>query len=592
MTVARTLIPLDDLVISPLNTRHDLDPDALDHLVQSIATIGLIQPLAVFAPEDGHPDAGVVAGGRRLRALQVLAQRGAWSDLVPVLVTQKRTQAQAWALAENTVRAALSPADEVTAFAAARARGAMPRDVALAYGVTEHQVAQRLRLARVIPAALDALRAREITLDQMTALTLTQDSAAQAALLDLARQEWSPAQLRHKARADRPSTSDKRVKVVGLTAYEAAGGEVTRDLFGDMVLIEDVDLLDRLFSETVARITQAYRDMGWKWATFCPGDRWSMERQMESVRPVTDDPDDPIDARYPADLRARAGVLFEFDWNGQLQATDDRYALIAPEDRVSQTGSNTSADDGDTPPPEDDGPAFPAAVLADLRAIELAAVQAKLMFDDAALQWLASIVFSGQAGATQQVMGVSLRPCRNAPSITDGFSPPLAAREMLDCDPQGHARAVDLDALWQANPPGMLDTNYMLRLAFARLILWGGVGDPDAPRQATPFWSTLVARLDARLRDVWTPTEAFFFRLRSPALDRIHADLFNLTAADSHHAAFCRLRKGEKAARLHGLFHDPRLQKLHPHWNDAAAARIATWEPHVHQSQPSSTKAP
>ena len=67
--------PLAQLYVSDLNPRQDADPEGIDLLADSLAMIGLIQPIAGFRDEAGK--VGVVAGGRRWRAIRLgLDKRG------------------------------------------------------------------------------------------------------------------------------------------------------------------------------------------------------------------------------------------------------------------------------------------------------------------------------------------------------------------------------------------------------------------------------------------------------------------------------------------------------------------------------------
>jgi hypothetical protein len=62
-------------------------------------------------------------------------------------------------------------------------------------------------------------------------------------------------------------TSDKRVQFVGIDAYEAAGGDVIRDLFqqDDGGWLQNPVLLDRLVAEKLEREADKVRSEGWKW---------------------------------------------------------------------------------------------------------------------------------------------------------------------------------------------------------------------------------------------------------------------------------------------------------------------------------------
>ena len=83
---------------------------------------------------------------------------------------------------ENTVRAAMHPADEFVAMAALIDGGTPIDDVARRFGTTERHVRQRLRLGKLAPELLDAFRAGDISLDTVTVFTLGADHAAQLAV--------------------------------------------------------------------------------------------------------------------------------------------------------------------------------------------------------------------------------------------------------------------------------------------------------------------------------------------------------------------------------------------------------------------------
>jgi ParB family transcriptional regulator, chromosome partitioning protein len=68
------MIPLDKLYISPANVRKTGHKDGIDGLANSIHAHGLLQNLAV--EQGGEADTfSVLAGGRRLLALQLLAKQ-------------------------------------------------------------------------------------------------------------------------------------------------------------------------------------------------------------------------------------------------------------------------------------------------------------------------------------------------------------------------------------------------------------------------------------------------------------------------------------------------------------------------------------
>ena len=76
-------------------------------------------------------------------------------------------------LAENVVRVAMHPADQVVAFLRLSEAGVTVAAIAARFGVTERLVEQRLSLGGVAPELLDAYRAQEMDLDTLKAFTVT-----------------------------------------------------------------------------------------------------------------------------------------------------------------------------------------------------------------------------------------------------------------------------------------------------------------------------------------------------------------------------------------------------------------------------------
>ncbi|RVB08626.1 DNA-binding protein, partial [Mesorhizobium sp. M7A.F.Ca.CA.004.05.1.1] len=80
---------------------------------------------------------------------------------------------------------------------------------------------------------------------------------------------WSkePYQIRRMLTENTVRASDKRSVFVGLDAYEAAGGQVLRDLFqsDDGGWLQDALLLDRLVAEKLQLTADEIANEGWKW---------------------------------------------------------------------------------------------------------------------------------------------------------------------------------------------------------------------------------------------------------------------------------------------------------------------------------------
>ena len=260
-------IPLAKLKQSPLNVRKT-GGKKVEELAASIRASGLQQNLGVVPDGKGY---GVVFGGRRLRALQALAKAGELPDTladgVPCRVLTAE-EAQEASLAENTIREAMSPLDQFTAFQALVEEGRDTAEVAARFGVTETAVKQRLRLARVSPKLLQAYGAGEMKLEQLQAFAITDDHGRQETHWKQAEHSpyyGDPQVIRRSLLQQEVSRHDRRVEFVGVETYKAAGGRVRSDLFSDEVVLEDVALLDQLVEARLEEAAELLRAEGWSW---------------------------------------------------------------------------------------------------------------------------------------------------------------------------------------------------------------------------------------------------------------------------------------------------------------------------------------
>ena len=114
-------VPFADLYLSDLNPRSVVAESGIEALAENIRRIGLIQNLGGLRDDDGAR-VGIVAGGRRLRALALL-QDDARFQTVAVQIAPDAETARMWATSENGQREALHPADEIRDYGAMDARG-------------------------------------------------------------------------------------------------------------------------------------------------------------------------------------------------------------------------------------------------------------------------------------------------------------------------------------------------------------------------------------------------------------------------------------------------------------------------------------
>lgn len=202
------LVPLSRLVLRPTGHNVRKTPRmSIPELAASIQRVGLLQNLIVIASANGeHYE--VVAGGRRLAALKLLAKKHRISKEweVPCLLVADGT-ARTASLTENVQREAMHPADQFEAFVALVAEGRPIEDIAADFSVTPLVVQRRLKLANVSPRLMADYRADAVSLDQLMALSITDDHAAQESVFyDAPQWQRHPSHLRerlNKVRAHR-----------------------------------------------------------------------------------------------------------------------------------------------------------------------------------------------------------------------------------------------------------------------------------------------------------------------------------------------------------------------------------------------------
>jgi ParB family chromosome partitioning protein len=245
-------VKVKNLTLSKDNVRKSNRDAGIDTLAANIAAQGLLQNLIV-TPLKKAGTFTVKAGGRRLRALQLLIQQGTLpaDHTVPVLVLSDDDNAIEASLAENFQRVPMNPADECTAFNFLIQKGMTAEDVAKRQGVTTRFVEQRVRLAELAPPVFEALAAGEITLGVAQAYAVTTDVDRQTRVFAQMKTSYygdNPDNIRRAILNGTVKANDAKARFVGREAYVAAGGRIEGDLFaseGDENWI-DVDLIETL----------------------------------------------------------------------------------------------------------------------------------------------------------------------------------------------------------------------------------------------------------------------------------------------------------------------------------------------------------
>jgi ParB family transcriptional regulator, chromosome partitioning protein len=282
-----SVIRLDLLKPHPENVRKTNRAEGIEALASNIHANGLINGLTVV--ENGG-DYLVIAGARRLAALQLLLKQkklDAHFDVPCTVYDRTDPNLAEISLSENEMRQAMHPADQFEAFKKLVEEGKGRDTIAALYGVTPHVVDQRLKLANVSPKLIKIYRDGGMSLEQVMAFSLTTDQKRQE-------KAWHglPKYAKEQQRADtvRRALTEKHIPsdndlaaFVGASAYEAAGGQVLRDLFTDGdgadAYFANAQLLDKLAGEKLELVAETVRAEGWKWVSVIPDLSWEEQRK-------------------------------------------------------------------------------------------------------------------------------------------------------------------------------------------------------------------------------------------------------------------------------------------------------------------------
>jgi ParB family chromosome partitioning protein len=354
-----TQVLLSHLTVSRDNVRRTNPLVDIPILAALIKSQGLLQKLLVRDNGDGKYR--VVDGKRRRAAIRLLVDSGDWpkNKLVPIEILSDGHNDTEVSLAANLGPVGMHPADTYEAFRhLVEDQGATPESISGRFGYAVSTVRGFLKLANVSPRLMKAFRKDDITLEQIKALAITDDHKRQEAAFygspDYRRQ---PRDLRRLVMEGCIGADDKVVRFVGIKAYEAAGGQVTRDLFGedDEVYIEDSGLLHQLATATLEAEAAKLRKQGWKWVEIHPDFTGSELAQQPRLSPGAHGfgPDSKTARLY-------AGVILGIDNEGLLKVVT---GVLKSEDAKSL--ARAKADKSEPP--------IPAAVTSNSSAGHLAA---------------------------------------------------------------------------------------------------------------------------------------------------------------------------------------------------------------------------
>jgi ParB family transcriptional regulator, chromosome partitioning protein len=267
-TSQNLLVPLNKLNVSTLNVRKT-GGLKIDELAALIESQGLLHPLIVVPATGKRGAYDVAAGGRRLKALQLLAAEQKLAKDAPIeCKVVQDDAATAASLAENIAREAMHPADQYLAFQTLVLEGHSVAEVAAAFGVSPLTVSRRLKLAQVSSVLFELYRNDQMSLEQLMAFTLSDDHPKQEQVWKAAPQwQRSPHHLQALLTEGEWSSAHPLVKFVTVAAYKKAGGVIRKDLFSPKEggYVTDTALLQQLAIAKLEPMAEPYRAAGWKW---------------------------------------------------------------------------------------------------------------------------------------------------------------------------------------------------------------------------------------------------------------------------------------------------------------------------------------
>lgn len=583
-----TQISLKNLTLSPINVRKvktSAEEDA--QLRALIESQGVLQNLIVIPSPDAEGRYEVIAGGRRLSALNHLLAEGKINAEFPVrCVVKTESEAIEASLAEN-YRSDMHPADRFVAYKAMLDAGRSIEDIAKRFGKTVTEVKKLLKLGAVSPVILDAFRSQEMNFDMVMAFTVTDDQKAQESVFAEVKDQYhpSPRFVRQKLLNTDVTTDDTTFKFVGQEAYEAAGGTLSEDLFADSQYVNDVDLLNRLADEKLDKLQESFKAEGWgfveatldggyshplRFAPCIDGETITApdsviqefeakERELEGLMEAAPDHEDEeanerfrqlneelndlkatIDAsrEFSDEQKQSTGVLLSVDFRTGELVTKVGIALPKkqPEKAQNEDGTTTEA-----PKPTESH-----ALKSDLEAYRLQALEAAMMQKaeiclDITIFTMAKAVLAGSTWY-RRPLGVDLDV--NTFSATKDIEETSAAAEI-----RKHRDALDLS--WLAQEGDLEQFKAFQKLSRASKLNILAHCSAQTLRCATNEVEQYVAeQIKFDLSKHWQPTKANYFnRIKKgkliEILKELKGDEFALSQADA--------KKGDLATILDEL---------------------------------------
>ncbi|EHS1407074.1 ParB/RepB/Spo0J family partition protein [Salmonella enterica subsp. enterica serovar Stanleyville] len=545
-------VPLASLIKSPLNVRTvPYSAESVSELADSIKGVGLLQNLVVHAlPGDRY---GVAAGGRRLAALNMLAERGIipadWPVRVKVIPQELATAAS---MTENGHRRDMHPAEQIAGFRAMAQEGKTAAQIGDLLGYSPRHVQRMLKLADLAPVILDALAEDRITTEHCQALALENDTARQVQVFEAACQSgWGG---KPEVQTIRRLVTESEVAVAGNSKFRFVGAdafspdELRTDLFSDDEGgYVDCVALDAALLEKLQVVAEHLREAeGWEWCAgrmepvgFCREDAGTYRSLPEPEAVLTEAEEERLNelmTRYDAlENQCEESDLLEAEmklmrcmakvraWTPEMRAgcgvvVSWRYGNVCVQRGVQLRSEDDAADDADRTEQVQEKASveeISLPLLTKMSSERTLAVQAALMQQPdkslALLAWTLCLnVFD--SGAYSKPAQISLE-CKHyaltsdAPSGKEGaaFLALMAEKARLAALlPEGWSR--DMTTFLSLSQEVLLSL-----LSFCTACSLNGVQTRECGHTSRSPLDSLETAIGFHMRDWWQPTRGNYF---------------------------------------------------------------------------------
>ena len=553
-------VSLASLIKSPLNVRTvPYSAESVSELADSIKCVGLLQNLVVHAlPGDRY---GVAAGGRRLAALNMLAERNIlpadWPVRVKVIPQELATAAS---MTENGQRRDMHPAEQIAGFRAMAQEGKTPAQIGDLLGYSPRHVQRMLKLADLAPVILDALAEDRITTEHCQALALENDTARQVQVFEAACQSgWGG---KPEVQTIRRLVTESEVAVAGNSKFRFVGAdafspdELRTDLFSDDEGgYVDCVALDAALLEKLQAVAEHLREAeGWEWCAgrmepvgFCREDAGTYRSLPEPEAVLTEAEEERLNelmARYDAlENQCEESDLLEAEmklmrcmakvraWTPEMRAGSGvvvswRYGNVCVQRGVQLRSEDDVADDaGRTEQVQEkasvEGISLP--LLTKMSSERTLAVQAALMQQPdkslALLAWTLCLNVFG-SGAYSKPAQISLE-CKHYSLTSDAPSGKEGAAFMAMMAEKARLAAL-LPGGWSRDMTTFLSLSQevlLSLLSFCTACSIHGVQTRECGHTPRSPLDTLESAIGFHMRDWWQPTKANFFgHLKKPQI--------------------------------------------------------------------------